>query len=96
MPKVVSLFTFNSSDVTALQEHGSATTDKLNVVKLDKPPEYFANPIKISEPAVTVEKVTPLIKSYLRDYEVLKIAIQPASSMWSIVKNDLGLCLTGM
>jgi hypothetical protein len=84
-------FTFNSNDVTAIQNNATAVREKLNTVKVDKLPDYFSNPIKISDPTVTVAKVSPLIKNYLSDYEILKIAIQPASSMWSVVKNDLGL-----
>lgn len=84
-------FQFNSGDVTALQNNGEAAREKIRTVMIDKLPDYFVHPIQISEPTVTVAKVTPLIKNYLHDYEVLKVAIQPASSMWSIVKNDYGI-----
>jgi hypothetical protein len=86
-------FNFNSSDVTVLQDNGSAAREKLNTIKVDKLPEYFTHPVTISDPTVTVDKVAPIIKNHLRqyEYELLKVALQPASSMWSIVKNDFGI-----
>jgi len=84
-------FAFSGNDVAALQSNGSAALEKVNSVKIDKLPDYFTTPVKISDPTVTVAKVTPLIKNYLSDYEILKVAIQPTSSMWSIVKNDFGI-----
>lgn len=85
-------FRFSGNDVTTLQQNRQKAGEKLNISYVDKLPDYFTNPVKISEPAVTVAKVTPLIKNYLgAGYEVLKVAIEPAGSMWSIVKNDLGI-----
>lgn len=85
-------FSFNDKDVAGIRKNHELAGELSNIVKVDKLPDYFAKPISISEPSVTVPKVTPLIKNYLGDgYEVLKVAIEPASSMWSVVKNELGL-----
>lgn len=86
-------FSFDSKDVANIQNNEARTIEKVNSVTIDKLPDYFIKPISISDPSVTVAKVTPLIKSYLGGdgYEVLKVAIEPASSMWSVVKNELGI-----
>lgn len=84
-------FNFNSNDVAVLQKNSTAAQEKLNTVYLDKLPDYFIHPLKLSDPTVTVDKVTPLIKNYRKDLQILKVAVQPASSMWSIVKNDFGI-----
>lgn len=88
-------FSFNSNDVAKLREDGTKITENLKRKSsvVQALPGYFNNPVKISDPSVTVAKVTPVIKNYLGSdgYEVLKVAIEPAASMWSIVKNDLGL-----
>lgn len=86
-------FLFNSGDVAAINNNKDQLVNMSKKVLVDKLPDYFAKPIAISDPTVTVAKVTPLIKNYLQrsEIEVLKVAIQPAASMWSINKNELGL-----
>ncbi len=86
-------FSFDAKDVAAIRNNETLALAKINTVTIDKLPDYFAKPISISDPSVTVAKVTPLIKNYLGGdgYEVLKVAIEPAASMWSIVKNELGI-----
>ncbi len=86
-------FTFNEKDVATIRNNETLARQISNIVKVDKLPDYFANPVKISDQSVTVAKVTPLIKNYLNGdgYEIIKVAIEPASSMWSIVKNDIGI-----
>ncbi len=86
-------FAFNAKDVANIRNNETQVIAKVNSTTIDKLPDYFTKPISISDPTVTVAKVTPLIKNYLSadSYEVLKVAIEPATSMWSIVKNDLGI-----
>ncbi len=86
-------FSFDAKDVSAIKNNMELAGKISNKVIVDKLPDYFTKPISISDPSVSVAKVTPLIKKYLEPsgYQVLKVAIQPAESMWSIVKNDLGL-----
>jgi hypothetical protein len=92
-PVVAGAFTYNFSggDVATLSANGQAAREKANTVHVELP-EYFAKPVAISDPTVTVAKVTPLIKEYLgSEYQVLKVAIQPEASMWSTVKNEVGI-----
>lgn len=86
-------FSFNDKDVATIRNNHALAAQISNTIKLDKLPDYFAKPISVSDQMVTVAKVTPLIKNYLSGdgYEILKVAIEPASSMWSVVKNELGI-----
>lgn len=86
-------FSFDAKDVAAIRNNETQALAKINTVTVDKLPAYFAKPVSISDPTVTVAKVTPLIKNYLGGdgYEVLKVAIEPAASMWSVVKNEVGI-----
>jgi hypothetical protein len=82
---------FDTKDIGDMKSRGEEAKNKMNTVQLDKLPDYFTNLVKVTDPAVTVAKVTPMIKKYLVNYEILKIAMEPSSSMWTVVKNDLGI-----
>ncbi len=85
-------FSFYSKDVASINNNKKLCWELSKKQIVDKLPDYFIKPLTVSDPSVTVAKVTPVIKNHLGSgYQVLKVAIQPAESMWSIVKNDLGL-----
>jgi hypothetical protein len=93
-PVVADVFNYNFSisDIASIKERQKNLTEKSRIEYVDKLPAYFAKPLSISDQSVTIAKVTPIIKNYLgSEYQVLKVAIEPSSSMWSTVKNNLGI-----
>jgi hypothetical protein len=84
-------YKFDTKDIANLKNTGEETKNKMNTVRVDKLPDYFTNLVKVVDPALSVAKVTPMIKKYLVGYEIFKIAMEPSTTMWTVVKNDLGI-----
>jgi hypothetical protein len=89
-------FQFDSKDVAAITQNNDAARVSVieNGLRLDKMPDYFSKPAKISDPALTEAKILAILKRDLPSVNVVRAVIPPFDGqLKDIAKNDLGLIL---
>lgn len=97
-PDITGEFTlhFDEKDVAAQlknSEDGRLALNE-NRIRLDKLPDYFQKPAKISDPALSAAKIMAILKRDLPAVNFQKVVIPPFDGMLKdIAKNDLGLIL---
>lgn len=97
-PDITGSFTFhfNEKDVAAQMKNLEMASElvKENSLRMDKLPEYFSRPAKISDPELTNAKIMAILKRDLPSVDIIKVVIPPFSGeLKDVAKNDLGVIL---
>ncbi len=91
-------FTFSSNDIQSLKKNGEAGDElvRKNSFRLSKLPDYFSNPNKLTDPALSNANIAAVLKRDLPSggMTVLKYAVgNYTGALWQVEKNDLGIIL---
>lgn len=89
-------FHFDEKDVTAKMKNSedANASVKENSLRMDKLPDFFSNPAKISDPELTTAKIMAILKRDLPSVNITKVVIPPFSGpLKDIAKNELGIVL---
>lgn len=89
-------FQFDEKDVAAQMKNSDVAdaSVKENNLRMDKLPDYFSNPAKITDPQLTSAKVMAILKRDLASVTIIKAVIPPFDGMLKdVVKNELGVIL---
>lgn len=89
-------FHFDMNDVAAQMKNSEAADEsvKENSLRMDKLPDFFASPAKISDPELTPAKIMAILKRDLPSVNIVKAVIPPFDgTLKDIAKNELGVIL---
>ena len=97
-PDITGTFTFhfNEKDVATQMENLELASEsvKENSLRMDRLPDYFSHPAKISDPDLTNAKIMAILKRDLPSVNIVKAVIPPFDGVLKdVVKNDLGVIL---
>lgn len=97
-PDITGTFTFhfNEKDVAAQMSNNEKARQSVrdNSLRMDKLPDYFSKPAKISDPELTNAKLMAILKRDLPSVNIIKAVIPPFDGVLKdIVKNELGVIL---
>lgn len=95
-PNITGVFTFhfNEKDVAAQMKNRTAAdaSVKTNSLRMDRLPDYFSNPAKITDPNLTSPKIMAILKRDLPSVNVVKAVIPPFDGLLKdIAKDDYGI-----
>lgn len=91
-------FTFNGSDIQTLKKNNEAADElvKRNTFRLNKLPDYFSSPNKLTDPALSNANIAAVLKRDLAtgNMSLLKFSVGDFTGpLWQVEKNELGLIL---
>lgn len=89
-------FEFDSKDVAAINKNNEQARASIieNGLRLDKLPDYFTHPAKISDANLSSANILAILKRDLPSINFVKAVIPPFSGqLKDIAKNDLGVIL---
>lgn len=87
---------FDSKDIAAINKNNEMARASLieKGLRLDKLPDYFSRPAKVSDPALSSANIMSILRRDLPSVNVVKAVIPPFDGqLKDIAKNDLGLIL---
>ncbi|HEX6193034.1 MAG TPA: hypothetical protein VFZ42_11755 [Chitinophagaceae bacterium] len=89
-------FHFDMNDVAAQIKNSQAAdaSVKENSLRMDKLPDYFSSPAKISDPELTSARIMAILKRDLSSVNITKVVIPPFDgTLKDIAKNEFGVIL---
>lgn len=97
-PDITGSFTFhfNEQDVAAQMKNLELASEsvKENSLRMDKLPEYFSKPAKITDPELSNAKIMAILKRDLPSVNIIKVVIPPFDGLLKdVAKNELGVIL---
>lgn len=90
------IFHFNEKDVAAHMKNIEKASETVieNSLRMDRMPEYFSKPAKISDPELSNAKIMAILKRDLPSVNIIKAVIPPFEGVLKdVVKNELGVIL---
>lgn len=91
-------FQFSANDIQALKKNGEAGDELIrrNTFRMAKLPDYFSNPNKLTDPALSNANISAILKRDLPSggMTLLKYSVGTyTGALWQVEKNDLGIIL---
>ncbi len=97
-PDITGMFTFQFDEKDVMtQMKNSEVADasvRENSLRMDKLPDYFSHPAKITDPDLAPGKIMSILKRDLPSVQIIKLVIPPFDGMLKdVAKNELGVIL---